>query len=228
MSLFGWIAAPRRAAPLMAALALLGCKAAYTGEGSLRAALAAHKGEAAFMTGIIGIEASSDSQCREFAPELTKALSSSYPDIAFLGCTSRDFVTLAEFRLALPILPLSKGDKSDLPLVFASELVPTGAAFGLYLDSASVNRVIATLPASATTFFDGTFDLTLTVDVRNDTDAAQTVFTNMSFVDGKPTLYRQEFILAPGQSLRIQPSDVVRTNIGNGGDGFIFGIKLTE
>jgi hypothetical protein len=205
-----------------AALLLAGCKADYVGEGSIRAALAAAAGQDATMTGVIGIEASTEKECRAQAPVIAEALAREYPGTVFLGCTRRNLDTMAEFRVALPVLPA--GTERNPPLSVRTQAENGGVSVGLFFDSAAVERVSATLPKDLTRYFDGKFDIRLTIDVRNDTDQTVTVETMGAFVDGLPLPNLRRHDLAPGQILRVEPSDVQRSALAAGSGAFIFRI----
>ncbi len=202
---------------ICALLALTGCKVDYTGEGSIRAALLAADGKAATMTSVIGIEAGNTNGCKSDAPALESALAKAYPGAKFVGCTQKDFDVMAEFRVMLPVRKMARGEKSDVPLTVAIDTTDDLIVVGLYLDGAAVNSMMDSMPAEVTTLFDGTFDATVTIDIRNDTDSDVTVETNTAFVDGKPAPYRQAHDLPVGATLRVNPSDVHRAALAENG-----------
>ncbi|WP_149588760.1 DUF7424 family protein [Tabrizicola flagellatus] len=203
-----------------AAAALMGCKADYVGEGSIKAAQAAIDGKAATMTGVIGIETGSDTKCRELAPSLAEALATEYAGATFIGCTRRNFDNFADFRVALPVLPANT--KSGPPLSMRTSLADDTVMVGLYLDLDAVERLRAELPDDVTLFASGPIDIAVTVDVRNDTDAQVSVTTNGAFVDGQPMPNRRVHDLASGAIIRIQPSNVHAAALANGQGAFLF------
>lgn len=205
---------------LAAAMGLIGCKADYVGEGSIKAALSAVGGKLATMTGVIGVEAGSESKCREIAHSLAEALVADYPSVTFIGCSRRNFDTFADFRVALPVLPANS--KPSPPLSMRTSLADGTILVGLYLDLDAVDRIKAALPDEVARFATGPLDIAMTLEVRNDTDAPVSVTTNGAFVDGQPVPNRRVHDLAPGSIIRIQPSNVHAAALANGQGAFLF------
>lgn len=200
----------------LATVALTGCKTQIATDLFTSDLIAATEGETLTAPLVIGIDTSSESQCKENAPALTDAIKSQFPGADFIGCEKDAFDVFARFRVQAAIIPMTDVTPTpDAPFAVGVKADASGFIVAYLTNPQAVRAVWDALPEEMTQYKKFELDPALSAVLTNDLRGKVTITTDDVFADGVPVQGTVSRSMTRRDQVEITMSDVTNAAFGN-------------
>jgi hypothetical protein len=174
---------------------------------------------------VLGFDAGTDERCKERGPAITSALLKGFSQAEFIGCREGALTTIAEFRVAVPMVRPGTTHQSALAITAQTFEDDDRIYVALNANGQRIDQVIAALPSEVRSSLTGTLEPHITARVQNDQTEATQVSIAGAFVDGAPYQLDHETTLQRRDETVITLSDVGNAALYDGAS-LLFWMKM--
>lgn len=178
--------------------------------------IAATEGETVTAPIVLGLEVTSEKECKKNAPTILEAITTSFPDAAFVGCERIDFDTFARFRFQVEILNVTDLDTTPENAIAIAVQKRDDRYSVHYLSNTDAAKAIwDQLPKELIQYRDFEINPILHAVLNNDLRTPVDVTTDDVFADGKPVQGTATRSLPRRDQIQISTSNVTNAAFGN-------------
>ncbi|MDO6458923.1 hypothetical protein Q4560_15050 [Celeribacter halophilus] len=194
---------------------LAGCKTQISADLFTSDLIAATEAEAGTVPLVIGMEASTEQNCKETADTVLVAVQSQFDSAEFIGCEAVDFNTFARFRVQAEIVAYD-GDAPSIAAPFSIGVRREGTAYHVsYLTNPAGARAIwDALPKEMTEYQTYKLEPFLSAVLNNDLRETVRITTDDVYADGVPIQGTATRDLSRRDQVELSMSDVTNAAFG--------------